>query len=263
MEATDGTTGNRDEQSREYRRGESFTADAVVQLGQRRPLDEQHGHQCHGHEQHGNGEQRVDLSDDLINRKHRGNDIIHKDDAAPDIYPSESFTAYLTEDQRRTIYKHRTYHHQEEYGEYQHHVLGGLTQVTTNQLRLSGTIISHGKHTAKVIVYCSCKDTAQHNPKIGSGTELCSHDSTEDRTCTSDIQELDHKDLPSGKDNEVNTVGFRQGRCRSVVRTKNFLNKLTIDHVAYDQSEKTQYKSNHFLCLLYYCFCKGTKNLSK
>ena len=239
METTDGAAGNGDKQSGEYRRGESFTADAVVQLGQCRPLDEQHGHQGHGHKQHGNGEQRVDLSDDLIDRKHRGNDIIHKDDAAPDIYPSESFTADLTEDQRRTIYEHRTYHHQQEYGEHQHHVLGSLTQITTNQLRLPGTIVSHGEHTTEVVVHRTGKDAAQHNPQIGSRSELCSHDSTEDRTRTSDVQELDHEDLPPGENDIIHTVGFRHSWSHSVVRTENLLNKPAIDHVAYDQCKET------------------------
>ena len=51
METTDGTAGNRDEECREYGCA-VHRADAVGQLGQRGPLDEEHGHQRHSHEKH-------------------------------------------------------------------------------------------------------------------------------------------------------------------------------------------------------------------
>ncbi len=46
-------------------------------------MQEQPHHQRTSHEQQREGEQRIHLTDDLVDRQHRGDDIIHEDDAHP------------------------------------------------------------------------------------------------------------------------------------------------------------------------------------
>ena len=95
MEAADSATGDGNEQSGEDRRSESFATNTFIQFGQLRPLDEEHSHQRHSHKQHGDGKQRIDFTDNLVDRQHRGNDVVDEDDAAPDIDPQQVVAAHL------------------------------------------------------------------------------------------------------------------------------------------------------------------------
>ena len=257
METADSTTGNGDEQSGEDGGREPFTVNAVVQFGQRGPLDEQHRHQRYCHEEHRDGKEWIDLADDLVDGQHRGNDIINEDDAAPDINPREPLATQFAEDECRTVHKHRTHHHQQEHGEHQHHLLCGLSQVVANQLGLTGTTVTNGEHAAKIIVNSTGKDTSKDNPQIGRRTELGSHDSTEDGARSCDVQELNHENLPGRQHDVINTIGLSYGRRRSVVGAKHLLYETTIEKVAQNKSQKTQNKRYHIVFLN--IFCKGIK----
>ena len=76
------------------------------------------------------------------------------------------------------------------------------------------------------------KDTSENNPEISHRTIPSAHDSTENRTRTSDIEELNHKDLPTRKHHEIYAVRLGDGRRRTVVRTECACYKLSVNHVA-------------------------------
>ena len=234
MEATQGTAGDGDEHTREHLVGEGAVGRLAhilgmrPQLGQLRPFHKQAYHQCCHHEQKGNGKHRIEAPDNLVDREHRGHDIIDKDTDNP----QQSGTAILLEDCGRTEHKHRAHHQQKEYREHPHDLTGLLTQVFPDNLRTTGTTVTHGEHTREIVVYAACEDTSQHNPQIGYRAELGAHDSTEDGPGTCDVQKLDHKHLPVRKHNVVNTIGHGNSRSFPVVRAKHAVHKTAIQQIA-------------------------------
>ena len=61
--------------------------------------------------------------------------------------------------------------------------------------------------------------------------KLCTHDGTEDGSCTSNIQKLNHENLPVRKGNKVNPVGFCYSGSNTIVGTKHVGNKTTIKQI--------------------------------
>ncbi len=88
----------------------------------------------------------------------------------------------------------------------------------------------------------SGENTAEYNPQIGHRTELGTHDGTEDRTRTRNIQELDHENLPTGEDDIVHTVGLCQSWSRTVVRRKHTLHETAVEQVSNNERNKAQTK---------------------
>ena len=80
------------------------------------------------------------------------------------------------------------------------------------------------------------KNAAQHNPQVGGRTELCAHDGSENGTRAGDVKKLNHKYLPIGKNDEVNTVGFGHGGGNTVVGTENPLYETTVKQIAQHKS---------------------------
>ena len=94
------------------------------------------------------------------------------------------------------------------------------------------------------------KDTSQDNPQICHRTELGTHDGTEDRTRSRNVEELNHKDFPRWQDYVVNTVSHTYCRRGTVVGTKDLLDEATIDDVADNKRKKTDNKCNHYFPFL-------------
>ena len=64
----------------------------------------------------------------------------------------------------------------------------------------------------KEIVHGSGKYCTENNPKIGCRTELRSHYSSEYRSKTGYIKELNHENLPRRKRYKIYSIGHRYGR---------------------------------------------------
>ena len=64
------------------------------------------------------------------------------------------------------------------------------------------------------------------------------HDCTEDRTCSGNIEKLNHKNLPIGKNHKVNTIGFSYGRSLTIVRAEHPLDKPSIHEIAQHKGQK-------------------------
>ena len=195
-------------------------------------------HQGTRHKQQRESEQRIHLTDDLIDRQHRRDDII----AENDNHPHDGLTTHAMQDLGRRIHKHRTYHHQQQYGEHEHHALGGLAQIAADELRQSGSPMTHREHTRQIVVRGAGKDTAEDDPQISHRTELRTHDGTEDRTSTGNVQELNHEDFPRRENNVIETIGLSNGWCHTIIWTKHTLYETSIEQIAHNKSYKTQQK---------------------
>ena len=238
VEATDGATCYCYEKSWENRLLKAFAPQTVRQFGQGRPLHQQNDGQGNCHEKHGYGEQRIDFTYNFVNRKQRCDKIVRKYNSAPYINPRQIVAADLTENEGWTINEHGSHHHQQENGEDKHDLFRCLPQIEADNLRKSGTIVSNRQHAAHVVMDSPCKYTAKNNPQIGCGSELCTHDSSENRSCSSNVQELNHKHFPAGKHDVIDSVVHTDGWRHPVVRTKNTFNHLAVHHITDEQQNK-------------------------
>ena len=241
METTDGTTGYRDEQRRENRRrlghhSQSPVAQTIPQLGNRGPHQQQSDHQSQSHKQQRDGKQRIDATDNLVDRHQRGNHIINEDKKDP----GEGAATKEGENLGRTVDKHNTHHHQHEHGEYQHELVRTFAEIAANEFGQPHATMTQREHTAEIIVDSSGKNAAKHNPQITGWSELGSHNGTEDRSRSRDIEKLNHKDLPVGKDHEIYTVGLGHRRRGTVVRSKDTLNETAVEKIAQHKGQHAQ-----------------------
>ena len=201
-------------------------------------MQEQPHHQGAGHKQQRESKQGIYLTDNLVDWQHGGDDIVAEDDT----YPHHRITADGMQNLRRRINKHRSHHDQQQHGKHQHNVLRGLTQILTNQLRQSGTVMAHGEHTREVIMHSSGKDTAENDPQISHRTKLRTHDGTEDRTCTRNVQKLDHKNLPRRQHDVVETIGLGHCRRHTIIGAKHPFDETAVEQITNHESHKAQQK---------------------
>ena len=209
VETADGATGNGDEQCGENAgRRQGLYRQAFPNLGQVRHLHKQHHHQRCCHKEQREGKERIYLADNLVDRQHRGNDIVNEDDQRPPhiLHLHHALlgchcvgACHIAQNLGGTVDEHHAHHDEQEDREHQHDTLGGITQIVTYNLRLVGTAMTHREHSAKIVVHSTCKDASKYYPQVGGRTELGTHNSTEDRTRAGNIEELNHKHLPVGK----------------------------------------------------------------
>ena len=234
VEARDGTAGDGDEQHGEdavgptvwLRRGPHVVA-VRPQFGQRGPVEEEPHHQRPSHEQQRQGEQRIDLADDLVDGQHRGDEVIAEDDDDP----HHGVAADGMENQGGAIDEHRSHQDEQQHRDHQHHVLRGRAQIVADHLGQSRAVVAHGEHAAQIVVDGSSEDAAEDNPQIGRRTELRAHDGTEDGPRARDVEELDHEDLPSGHHDVVQPIGLADGGRHAVVGAEYALNKAAVEDV--------------------------------
>ena len=84
----------------------------------------------------------------------------------------------------------------------------------------------------------SGEDTAEDNPQIGHRTELGTHDGTEDRTRTSDVQKLNHKNLPGGKHHEIDAIGLCHSRRHTVIWPEDAFHETSVEQITQHKSHK-------------------------
>ena len=97
----------------------------------------------------------------------------------------------------------------------------------------------------------SGKDRPQDNPQERSRTELCAHNSTEDRTKAGNVQKLNHKNFPGRHRNVIDSVlmGVSWG-CTGRVHPEDTFYKRTVDKIAGNKSCQAADKGYHYKELL-------------
>lgn len=80
------------------------------------------------------------------------------------------------------------------------------------------------------------EDAAQHNPEVAGRPEHRSHDSSEDRAGSGDIQKLDHEYLPQRHRHIVNAILFGVGRSDfGRIRSEDLFYKTSVENIAQNQ----------------------------
>ena len=121
METTYGSTGDGDKQTGEDAPGiECLTGKTLPQLRNVRPFHKQHHQQGSGHEKQRESKQRVETSDDFVDRHQRGYQVIDEDNHNPervlaDTLSDEGRLPHVAQNLCRTEHEDGTHHHQQEY----------------------------------------------------------------------------------------------------------------------------------------------------
>ena len=87
--------------------------------------------------------------------------------------------------------------------------------------------------------------SAEHNPDEASRAKLGTHDSSEDRTKSGNIEKLYQVELPGGQLDVVDAIIARSGRRRAVIRSKNAVHISAIEPISHNQSKQSYRESNH------------------
>ena len=239
MKTTDSATGDTNKHNREDRQSIGIRVNilnTVPKFGQCRMIDIQHHQNTYRHEQQCDSKQRIDLTDNLIHRQQCSQNIIKEHHDNPESH-IQRIRGELSQQSRRTSHKNSTDQNHQNHRETTHNLLGCQSQIASDYFRKAFSAMSQRQHTRQIVVNSTGKYTTQHNPQIRSHTEFGSHNSTKDRSQTCYVQKLNHKDFPTGKRHIVYSVGFRQSRSLTVVRTKNPFYKMTVNEIACNKSK--------------------------
>ena len=255
VETTDGTAGNRDEQTGENGavRHERFASEprrifvqiagrqVAPQLGNGGLLNQESDEQCKTHKQKREGEKRIDSADAFVDGQHGGDDVIDENRHNPEEFRAPD----AVENDGRTIDEHHAHHDQQKHRENQHHAHGRLAEVVPHDFGLSGTVVTNREHSAQIVVDGSGENAAQDYPHIGHRPVPRTHDGTENRTRAGNVQKLNHENLPSRKHHEIYSVGLCNGGRRAVVGAENTLHETSIEKIACNQRTQGNEKCNH------------------
>ena len=238
MEARDGSTGDGDEHHREDGCRLPFLVDqrTVPEFGKAGIGHHKISADADSHEDETEGKDGIDVADDLIDRAKGGNDIVEEDDDNPTVGIEAPTRSHGTEQLGRTADERGSKKDEQHTDEDAHHLARKLAQIGTDDLGEGSTIHTDAHHRGQIVVNCTRKDTAEHNPQVGCRSELGTHDGTEDGTQTCNVEELDHVDLPSGHGDIVDAVLLGVGRRFAILfRMKHSADKAAIGEIADNQ----------------------------
>ena len=161
MEPADGSTSDGDEHHREDRRVtvHIFRAEAVPHLWKVGPSDEKHHHDAESHEQQHEGEKRIHLPDDFVDREHRCQKIIKEDDDNPEV-EVEEVGGNLVKDGGRLRDEGDADKHHEYYGEHHHYLLNDISEVGANDLGEALAATSDRNHGGDEVMHRAGEDGA-------------------------------------------------------------------------------------------------------
>ena len=243
VESAYGSAGDGHEEGREERLLESQAfgapvAQSVPYLRQHGLFPEQHDADGDDHEQHRERKGRIDLADNLVHGHHRGGHVVEEDED----HPHHLVAPDAAENDGRAVDEECAHQHHHQHGEEDESLARRGAEVEARELRQSAAVVPQGEHAADVVVHGTSEDTSQHNPEICRWTEPHTHDGSEDRSCSGDVQELNHEDTPRWQHHVVNLVRLADGRGLAVVGTEDAFGHPAVNHIAQKKGNDTNSK---------------------
>ena len=223
-------------------------AQAIPELRQRGPLHKQAHHEGGRHKEKGHREERIHPADELVDGQKRRYYIIYKDNTHPQHDgPAGAVTGNISEDKGRAVDENRSHQKKQHDAEHQHHLFGTLSQVVSHQFREAGAPVPDREHAAHVVVHGAGKDASEHNPEVAGRAKLGTHDGTEDRARSRNVEELDHVHLPAGHGNEVHAVGLGDGRGGPMgIGAEDAVYEGSVNEIAQDKGHDADKKRKHY-----------------
>ena len=247
MEAANSSAGDGDEHHREYGVALIFRTESVPHLRKVGLADIEHDQDSDCHEEQSEGEERIDTTDDLVDREHSSQDIVYEDDCNPEIDVHRG-GGHTCQELSWTGHEDRADKNHQDDGEGAGYFLSAGAEIASDELREALATISQRECPGEEVVDGSGEDCAEDNPEVGCGAELCSHDGSEDGTETGDVEELNHEDFPRGKGDVVDSVSHCQGRCLACgVGTEKCVDVSAVDQIADYEDQQCNCKCDHTL----------------
>ena len=201
-------------------------------------------------EQKDRTEDRVDPSDDLIDREYSCDQVIYKDytvdhPCGHGCYRSIEPEHLSRRNISRRIDEHRAYEEKQKAAEDLVKRINTFVAVLADHIRHLRSAVAQTDHTGKVIVHRSADNVSDRDRDKRDRSEQDALDWSEYRACSRDVQQIDQTVLPPSHRYIVYTVLFRIGRSLPVVRTKYFLAELSVERSSHEKNHETNDKCNH------------------
>ena len=203
------------------------------------------------HHNQRNTENRIDLSDDLVDGDKGRDEVVDQDHCQPEgrIDQDAGLHAGIGEQRLqkacRADREDRAGHNQKDDTEDTHDVLHHRTEQSSGYLGDRRTVLTLGHHPGQIIVYAAGKDGSEGNPEEDNRSPHRTGDGAEDRSQTGNIQQLYQKQLPGRHDNIVHTIVDRNRRGLTVIRRECVVHKLAVREIPGDQDHQTKQKAKH------------------
>ena len=191
------------------------------------------------HEDQADPEDRIDLTDDLVDGNECCDEIIGQDDRQPDGRGGQGaahtfFRQELDQKACRADCKDCADHDQQDHGKDTHDVFHRRAEVGAGDLGNRGASVSLRQHTGEIVVHTACKDGAEGDPQKDDRAPQSALHGTEDRSQSGDVQQLDQEQLPLGHDDKVHAVIDGHSRSLPVIRGKGAFDYLAVGKIADD-----------------------------
>ena len=224
--------------------------EVVPDLGDHITLGEDtHGH-TNSHDNQADAEHGIDLTDDLINGQEGGDEVVHKDQHQPEQLVGEDTGAAAVGEQEldqtsRAHGEHGTDHDQQHNAEHTHDILHGAAQVDAGDLGDRGALVTLAEHTGEVIVDSTGENGTESDPQEHNRTPQSAAQSAKDGTQASNVQQLDHEQLPLGQNHVVHAVIDLDSGSLTVIGPEGPIHQGAIGEIAADQQCQANEKANH------------------
>ena len=182
----------------------------------------------HRHGDQDDSENGVQLSNHLIDRKKRGQNIIQEDHDDPELL-SQCFRREPGDQGGRTVHEHRSGEYKKNDGEDPHDPFGRISKIDAGHLGDGFAAVPAGDHAGHIIMHRTSQDRAANDPEEDDRAEASTHQCAEDRARAGDVQKLDKKCLPFLHGNTVHAIIDGDCRCFPVIRGKDLFDDLSID----------------------------------
>ena len=240
MEAGARTAGNRDEHEAPYRSSVRMHAAEVCEQFRRMVTVQRHSDRdtdCHRDQ--AETENRVNLTDDLVDRNERCDEVVAEDNGKPcrrcrERSGNALILEQLYEKACRANRENSTYHDQQYNREDSHNGLHGVAKIDAGNFGDRCTVVSLGKHAGEIIVNRAAERCAECDPQEYDGSPQSTLHGTKDRAKAGDVQQLNQEQLPLRHNNVVNAIVDRNGRCLTIIGAEGAVNEFAVGEVSND-----------------------------
>ena len=199
---------------------------------------EQHAsHDAERHDDEAGAEQRIETSDQRVNRQQRREEVIEQH-ARQHVLDGDA--RELRDEAGRACHEDGTDEHEQHDGEHAHDEEHHRPHVVADDLGDALAILAQRDHAGQVVMHAASEDGTKDDPEIDARAPDGAAEGTEDRAEACDVQELDHEDLPCRQRDVVDAVVMTNGRRGPVRRAEDMLDDLAIGEIAYDECTESK-----------------------
>ena len=196
------------------------------------------------HRDQNDSEHRIELSDYLVDGQKGGQNIIDQYHDDPEVH-AHPFRCELSNKGGRTVDEYGTGQKEQKDREESHSPFGAFAQIDSRKLCNREAVMALRNHAHHVVVDRTAEDGTEDYPQEHDRSETGTHQGSEDRARTCDVQKLDQICFPGLHRDIVHSVLQAIGRSLSLIRGEDLLHKSSVDEIACNQYGKGSQKRYH------------------